>query len=49
MTLFEPRSHWNSFYTSYTIAPDGTGTLWYPDAAKFYLLGRDIMADLMEW
>ena len=47
--LFEPRSHWNSFYTSYTTAPDGTGTLWYPDAAKFYLLGRDIMADLMEW
>jgi hypothetical protein len=47
--LFEPRSHWNSFYTSYTTAPDGTGTLWYPDAAKFYLLGRDIPADLMAW
>ena len=47
--LFEPRSHWNSFYTSYTTAPDGTGTLWYPDAAKFYLLGRDIMSNLMTW
>jgi hypothetical protein len=46
--LFEPRSHWNSFYTSYTTAPDGTGTLWYPDAAKFYLLGRDIVADMMK-
>lgn len=41
--LFEPRSHWNSFYTSYTVDPKtGVGTLWYPDSAKFYLLGRDI-------
>lgn len=45
--LFEPRSHWNSFYTSYTDI-DGKGTLWYPDCAKFYLLGRDITPDFMK-
>lgn len=45
--LFEPRSHWNSFYTSYTDV-DGKGTLWYPDAAKFYLLGRDITPDFIQ-
>ena len=45
--LFEPRSHWNSFYTSYTDI-DGKGTLWYPDAAKFYLLGRDITPDFFD-
>ncbi len=39
--LFVPRSHWNSLYTSYTIL-NGEGVLWYPDAAKFYLLGRVI-------
>ena len=45
--LFVPRSHWNSLYTSYT-EKDGVGTLWYPDAAKFYLLGRDITEELMK-
>jgi len=45
--LFEPRGHWNSFYTSYTHT-DGIGTLWYPDAAKFYLLGRDIVAEFFK-
>lgn len=45
--LFEPRSHWNSFYTSYTDI-GGKGTLWYPDCAKFYLLGRDITPDFVE-
>lgn len=44
--LFIPRSHWNSLYTSYTIL-NGEGVLWYPDAAKFYLLGRVITEDLM--
>lgn len=46
--LFEPRSHWNSYYTSYTTDPEtGVGTLWYPDCAKYYLLGRDITADFI--
>ncbi len=39
--LIVPRSHWNSLYASYTVI-DGEGILWYPDAAKFYLLGKVI-------
>ncbi len=45
--LIVPRSHWNSLYTSY-VDMDGETVLWYPDAAKFYLLGKVIDKDWMK-
>ncbi len=45
--LIVPRSHWNSLYTSY-VDMDGEKVLWYPDAAKFYLLGKVIGEEWMK-
>ncbi|MGI6495586.1 MAG: exo-alpha-sialidase [Kiritimatiellia bacterium] len=45
--LVEPNTHWNSYYTSYTMLGD-EGVLWYPGSAKYYLLGRVVSEDYMK-
>ena len=47
---FMPHNQFNSMYSSYSYDPEtDTGTLWYNDRAKYYLLGREIDDTFMEY